>query len=199
KYQFETVDLPAWQAERRAIARGVAILARAAAATASGKPADDEEALPLTAWRFRNQSFKEFWSHKDAKVVQWRLFQIAFILAQLPAIVSRLDFWKDNEIAYQPDDDRDATLLYFSTGGGKSGSFFGLLVYALAFDRLRGKSRGITAAVRYPLRLLTSQQAFRLSQVLAAAQRVRWAWKQQSQDLKGEGFEIGYWVGGNNT
>ena len=101
-----------------------------------------------------------------------------------------MDFWKDNEIAYQPDDDRDATLLYFSTGGGKSEGFFGLLVYALAFDRLRGKSRGITAAIRYPLRLLTSQQAFRLSQVLAAAQRVRWAWKRQSQDLKGQGFEI---------
>jgi hypothetical protein len=199
KYQFETVDRPAWQGERRAIARGVAILTRAAAAAASGKPADDEEVLPLTAWRFMNQSFKEFWSRKNAKVVQWRLFQIAFILAQLPAIVSRLDFWKDNEIAYQPDDDRDATLLYFSTGGGKSEGFFGLLVYALAFDRLRGKSRGITAAVRYPLRLLTSQQAFRLSQVLAAAQRVRWAWKRQSQDLKGQGFEIGFWVGGNNT
>ena len=81
KYQFETVDLPAWQAERRAIARGVAILERAAAAASSGKPADDEEVLPLTAWRFMNQSFKEFWSRKNAKVVQWRLFQIAFILA----------------------------------------------------------------------------------------------------------------------
>ena len=66
-------------------------------------------------------------------------------------------------------DDREATLLYFSTGGGKSESFFGLLVFCLAFDRLRGKQRGITALVRYPLRLLTSQQAQRLSQVLGGS------------------------------
>jgi hypothetical protein len=199
KHQFETVDLPAWQAERRAIARGIAILEKASTASASAKASDNEQVIPLTAWRFMNQSFKEFWAHKNTKVKQWRLFQIAFILSQLPAIVSRLGAWKDGDLAYQPEDDQEATLLYFSTGGGKSEGFFGLLVYALAFDRLRGKSRGITAAVRYPLRLLTSQQAFRLSQVLAAAQRVRWAWRRQSQDLKGQAFEIGFWVGGNNT
>lgn len=199
KQQFETVDLPAWQSERHAIARGVAILELAAASAASGQSYDSEEVLPLTAWRFMNQTFKEFWSRKNPKVAQWRLFQIAFVLAQLPAVVSRLDTWKNNEFAYEPNDDREATLLYFSTGGGKSESFFGLLVFSLAFDRLRGKLRGITAAVRYPLRLLTSQQAFRLSQVLAAAQRVRWSWSQQSQSLKGHEFAIGFWVGGNNT
>ena len=95
--------------------------------------------------------------------------------------------------------DREATLLYFSTGGGKSESFFGLLVFSLAFDRLRGKQRGITALVRYPLRLLTSQQAQRLSHILAAAYKVSWLWKDRGLDLKGQGFEIGFWVGGGNT
>lgn len=196
--QFETVDLPGWQAERSSIARGVAILEQAAAAAANGKPDHDEEVIPLTAWRFMNQAFKVFWAKKNPKVQQWRLFQIAFVLAQLPPIVSRLPSWKDNPLAYQAADDEEATLLYFSTGGGKSESFFGLLVYSLAFDRLRGKSRGITAAVRYPLRLLTSQQAFRLAQVLAAAHEVRWAWE-HSAPLEGRDFEIGFWVGGNNT
>jgi hypothetical protein len=199
KRQFETTDIPAWRAERQAIARGIAILELALAASRSGKPVDDPQVVPLTAWRFMNQTFDEFWTRKNPQVVRWRLFQIAFILAQIPAIVSRLDFWKDNEFAYQPTDDSQATLLYFSTGGGKSESFFGLLVYALAFDRLRGKSRGITAAIRYPLRLLTSQQAFRLSQVLAAAHCVRWAWRSRGVELKGKNFEIGFWVGGNNT
>ena len=36
-------------------------------------------------------------------------------------------------------------------------------------DRLRGKSRGVTALVRYPLRLLTLQQARRLSRQLTEA------------------------------
>ena len=50
-------------------------------------------------------------------------------------------------------DEETATLLYFPTGGGKSEAFFGLLVYNLFLDRLRGKLVGVTALVRYPLRL----------------------------------------------
>jgi Helicase conserved C-terminal domain len=199
KHQFETVDLKQWRAERNAIARGVKILEEAALSEKGGKAPTEPEVIPLTAWRFMNQAFKLFWSRKNKNVTKWRLFQIAFILTQIPAIVSRLDHWKYNPLVLDSNDDREATLLYFSTGGGKSESFFGLLVYSLAFDRLRGKSRGITAVVRYPLRLLTSQQAFRLSQVLAAAQRVLWEWKDLGFDLPGHAFEIGFWVGGNNT
>jgi ATP-dependent helicase YprA (DUF1998 family) len=62
--------------------------------------------------------------------------------------------WFDPEF-----DEEIATLLYFPTGGGKSEAFFGLLIFNLFLDRLRGKSTGITALLRYPLRLLTLQQA----------------------------------------
>ena len=199
KAQFETVDLPRWRAERSAMARGVGIIEKALTAQRGGKKPTDQEVIPLTAWRFMNQTFEEFWRRKNRNVKEWRLFQIAFVIAQIPAVVSRLEGWKGNPQAFEAQDDREATLLYFSTGGGKSESFFGLLVYSLAFDRLRGKTRGITAVVRYPLRLLTSQQAYRLSQVLAAAQRIRWAWQDQNFDLSGHLFEIGFWVGGNNT
>jgi Helicase conserved C-terminal domain len=199
KQQFESVDLPQWQAERNAMARGVQIIEHAVRARQSGKPQDHVEVIPLTAWRFMNQTFREFWQRRNKTVTQWRLFQLAFIVAQIPAIVSRLDYWSSNPLAFSEGDEREAALLYFSTGGGKSESFFGLLVFSLAFDRLRGKRRGITALVRYPLRLLTSQQAYRLSQVLAAAQRVRWSWNEHGYDLSGHPFEIGFWVGGNNT
>jgi hypothetical protein len=198
KQQFEAVDLRGWRAERDAMARGLAILEKALDAKSKGKAADDLEVVPLTAWRFMNQTFREFWRTKNREVKSWRLFQIAFILSQLPAIVSRLAGWKIDK-AVTAADDREATLLYFSTGGGKSESFFGLLVFCLAFDRLRGKQRGITALVRYPLRLLTSQQAQRLSQVLASAYKISWLWKDRGLDLKGNGFEIGFWVGGGNT
>jgi len=199
KQQFESVDLRRWRDERHAIERGVKILEQAFEAHEAGKKPNSPEVMPLTAWRFMNQTFDKFWSLKNNNVKQWRLFQLAFIVSQIPAIVSRLDHWKDNPVAFREEDDREATLLYFSTGGGKSEAFFGLLVFSLAFDRLRGKSRGITAAVRYPLRLLTSQQAYRLAQVLASAQRVRWEWRDAGFDLQGQAFEIGFWVGGNNT
>jgi hypothetical protein len=81
-----------------------------------------------------------------------------------------------------------------STGGGKSEAFFGLLIYALFLDRMRGKRRGITAMIHYPLRLLTLQQARRLMRLLAQAEIIRHDGK-----LGGAPFEIGFWVGSNNT
>jgi len=199
KHQFDAVDLPRWKAERQGLARGISILERAAEARESGKAPNDPSVLPLTAWRFMNQTFQRFWAKKNATVSSWRLFQISFILSQIAPIVSRLPYWKADATAYSADDDVQAALLYFSTGGGKSESFFGLLVFALAFDRLRGKLRGVTASIRYPLRLLTSQQADRLSQVLAAAAETRWDWQDHGFEIPGRGFEIGFWVGGNNT
>jgi hypothetical protein len=199
KQQFENVDLPGWRTERDAIARGIRVIESAVSARKAGKPYDDPEVIPLTAWQFMNQTFQYFWSVKNKNVKSWRLFQVAFIVSQIPAIASRLDVWKNDATVFRADDDREAALLYFSTGSGKSESFFGLLVFSVAFDRLRGKERGISAVIRYPLRLLTSQQAFRLSQVLAAAYRTRWAWKERGIELRGYGFDIGFWVGGNNT
>ena len=72
--------------------------------------------------------------------------------------------------------------------------FFGLLLFNLFLDRLRGKANGVTAMIRYPLRLLTIQQAQRLMKTLAQAEKVRWA-----HGVPGKPFAIGFWVGGSNT
>lgn len=94
---------------------------------------------------------------------------VGFIIANLPALASRMP-----ELAMHYDEGRDdaVTLLYFATGGGKSEAF-GLLVFNLLLDRLRGKHVGVTAMLRYPLRLLTIQQAQRCAKVLAQADLVR--------------------------
>ncbi len=97
--------------------------------------------------------------------------------------------WFDPEF-----DEETATLLYFPTGGGKSEAFFGLLIFNLFLDRLRGKSVGVTALIRYPLRLLTLQQAQRLLSILMRAELLR-----RSESVGGAPFEIGFWVGGGNT
>src|SRR5712671_4162991 len=121
---------------------------------------------------------------------KWRLFQLTFILAHIPTLASRMTEyaktpWFDPEF-----DEETATLLYFPTGGGKSEAFFGLLIFNLFLDRLRGKSVGVTALIRYPLRLLTLQQAQRLLALLVRAELLR-----QSSSIKGAPFEIGFWVG----
>ncbi len=97
--------------------------------------------------------------------------------------------WFDPEF-----DEETATLLYFPTGGGKSEAFFGLLIFNLFFDRLRGKTVGVTALIRYPLRLLTLQQAQRLLSILMRAELVR-----RAASIGGAPFEIGFWVGKGNT
>src|SRR5262249_25034921 len=78
--------------------------------------------------------------------------------------------------------------------GGKSEAFLGLLTFNLFLDRLRGKQRGVTAMLRYPLRLLTLQQAQRTAKTLAMAELVR-----RRRKHTGEPFSIGFWVGSSNT
>lgn len=126
------------------------------------------EALPYRAWQLLNRTFQEAGNPRG--VVNWRLFQLTFILAHLPTLVSRMAEyakapWYDHDF-----DEDTATLLYFPTGGGKSEAFFGLLIFNLFFDRLRGKLVGVTALIRYPLRLLTLQQAQRLLSLLVRAE-----------------------------
>ena len=86
--------------ERNAIARGVGIIEKAVKAQQGGKKPTDPDVIPLTAWRFMNQTFEEFWRRKNKNVKEWRLFQIAFVVAQIPAIVSRLEGWKDDPLAF---------------------------------------------------------------------------------------------------
>jgi hypothetical protein len=150
------------------------------------------EALPYRAWLLLNRTF-----HKAGQargIDKWRLFQLTFILAHIPTLASRIAEyaktpWFDPEF-----DEETATLLYFSTGGGKSEAFFGLLIFNLFLDRLRGKSVGVTALIRYPLRLLTLQQAQRLLSILMPAELLR-----RSASVGGAPFEIGFWVGSGNT
>ncbi len=150
------------------------------------------EALPYRAWLLLNKTFMKAGAKRG--IESWRLFQVAFVLAHIPTIVSRMDEyakapWFDLEF-----DEETATLLYFPTGGGKSEAFFGLLVFNLFFDRLRGKSTGVTALIRYPLRLLTLQQAQRLLAILMEAELLRCR-----ASIDGQPFEIGFWVGSGNT
>lgn len=185
-------DLKKWKAEVEAIEAGLAILRESKTAWEKRGPQTSARAKPYEAWLAMNETMadlmRERFGHDNA---EWRLFQLAFILASLPAIASRLPEFLRH---FRAERDDAVTLLYFSTGGGKSEAFFGLLLFALFFDRLRGKSIGVTAMIRYPLRLLTIQQAQRASRVLAKAELVR-----RSRGYGGNNFSIGFWVGSGGS
>ncbi len=184
-------DLRAWRSEAARIAAGVDVLAAAQQAWRHDRSA--AAGVPYRAWLLLNRTFAAAAPSRDGEPpAGWRLFQLAFVLAHIPTFASRLPEYAGSFDATFDED--SASLLYMATGGGKTEAFFGTLIYALFLDRLRGKHRGITAMMHYPLRLLTVQQAQRLARLLARAEMVR-----RTEHVGGRPFEIGFWVGGTNT
>lgn len=116
----------------------------------------------------------------DGKYDRWRPFQIGFMLANIASCIG---------------DDQDITdIVWFSTGGGKTETYLGIILTAAFYDRLTGKSTGITAWSRFPLRLLSLQQTQRFANALAGAERVR-----MRLGIVGDAFSLGFLVGSGAT
>src|SRR6185369_3268564 len=112
----------------------------------------------------------------------WRPFQIGFILSTIRFLV-------------EPDEEADyVDTIWFATGGGKTETYLGLLLTAAFFDRLTGKTMGVTAWSRFPLRLLSLQQTQRFADALAGAETVR-----RREDVGGRPFALGFLVGDRGT
>ena len=118
---------------------------------------------------------------------EWRLFQVVFVVSQLPGLATR----EYPEIGAE---DEEVDILWFAAGGGKTEAFLGLVVWQAFFDRLRGKKVGTAALVRFPLRLLAFQQLQRLARVLGQAELIR-----MREGLRGSRFSMGYFVGSTVT
>ena len=152
----------------------------------------------LTAFKASNRVFGKLASGYDS----WRLFQVVFIVTQLPALAIREGVvegefpsgvkrsWKD--VLDWGD------VLWFRTGGGKTEAYLGLACCAMLYDRLRGKRFGVTAWLRFPLRMLSIQQ-------LQRAMRVIWETEQERKAVLGAEADqsapirLGYFVGGTTT
>lgn len=144
------------------------------------------------AFIYMNKTFSLDWG-EQRKIQGWRLFQIVFIVSLICEMI-RSEYKNDNTIAEADFD--VANLLYFPTGGGKTEAFLGACVFDMFFDRLRGKNYGITAFLKYPLRLLAVQQLDRVLTVVIKADYVR----KNIPELKDtRPFEVGFFVGKNNT
>ena len=138
-------------------------------------------------------NFKDFVDPRDPNNnFGWRPFQIAFILMNLSAMVDPNH--KDREVV---------DLLYFPTGGGKTEAYLGLMAFVIANRRLRAnpsenynRDGGVTAILRYTLRLLTTQQRDRITKMVLAAEMIR---QREFPKYGKEPISIGFWVGGGIT
>jgi hypothetical protein len=140
------------------------------------------------AFQLMNQTFVN-----GSRYRQWRLFQIVYIVTQLPAVAAR-----EYDVAEWCEEWDYVDVLWFPTGGGKSESYLGLIVCTAFFDRLRGKKAGVSAWMRFPLRLLSLQQLQRLADITGAAELLR----RQTPGVNGadhDPFSVGYMVGKANT
>ncbi len=114
----------------------------------------------------------------NGRYAGWRPFQIGFLLCNLVSLTD-------------PGNDADyADIVWFATGGGKTETYLGLLVTAALYDRMRGKSSGITAWSRFPLRMLSLQQTQRFADAMAGAELAR-----RRAGLDGDPFSVGFLVG----
>ena len=142
------------------------------------------------AFKYMNSAFMNSAKGYDS----WRLFQIVFVVSLILDVVAHEpELMLDESTVSKAKTDK-VDILYFPTGGGKTEAFLGILVFNLFFDRLRGKEYGMTALLKYPLRLLSVQQVQRVANILAVAEKIR-----INEGLGGDRFSLGYYVGDKNT
>ncbi|WP_069147380.1 helicase-related protein [Rhodococcus erythropolis] len=114
----------------------------------------------------------------------WRPFQIAFILMNLPGLVDP-----------KHDDRNVVDLLWFPTGGGKTEAYLGCIAFSILLRRIRRASDGgVSAIMRYTLRLLTRQQFERAAGLICALELIRRRELPQAKTIS-----LGLWVGNQAT
>lgn len=141
----------------------------------------------MEAFSLMNKAFAQ----SSKGFASWRLFQIVFIVMEIPDILAASGCGSSDTAA-------DVDLIYFPTGGGKTEAYLGLVVFTIFFDRLRGKKEGVSAITRFPLRLLSLQQLQRIADIFAQAEKIR----KVHAVIGGKGyapFSTGYYVGQGNT
>ncbi len=130
---------------------------------------------------------------------QWRIFQLAFILLNLPALT---DLHHPERVGSPDGAEPLADLLWFPTGGGKTEAYLGVAAYTMALRRLQGVvggysgHAGVAVLMRYTLRLLTLQQFQRATALMCACEIIR---RENPAVWGSEPFRIGLWVGRRST
>lgn len=146
----------------------------------------------LRSFRFVNRvmATNSMWHSKDSRF-EWRPFQLAFLLMEIESLV------------YPESTDRkQMDILWVHTGSGKTEAYLAVAIFDIIWRRYtqqdRNKNPGTSVITRYTLRLLTSQQFKRTSDIITAAEYVR---THDEGFNDGNRFPIsaGMWVGGGMT
>ena len=108
------------------------------------------------AFELLNETFE-----RASSFTRWRIFQLVFIVSLIPDIVDKL---KDRDIC---------EVIHVHTGGGKTETYLGCIIFSAFYERLSGKRFGTTAIVKFPLRMLSIQQLQRIANLFIWAEEIR--------------------------
>ncbi len=138
------------------------------------------------AFQFMNLAMMNQMQKKGIEECNWYPFQIAFILLSIDGIIDKSNV--NREIV---------DLLWFPTGGGKTEAYLGVIAFTIFLRRIKevrnGRSgAGVTAIMRYTLRLLTLQQFQRAATMICSCELIR---RKNVELLGNEEISIGLWVG----
>ncbi len=137
----------------------------------------DEKAL--MAFKLMNRVMFEATRSSDGR---WYIFQIIFI-------VSNLDCCLSQEVD-------KVEVLHVPTGGGKTWSYLGLVIFSIFYERLNKKDFGVTAWIKFPLRMLSLQQLEIITTFISYANKI----KEETESIRdSDPISVGYLVGGKNT
>lgn len=139
----------------------------------------------LRAFQLMNEAMASAIELQNKPFKVWHLFQLGFILTQIRSIYER--HAPDSQIKGSMD---IADVLWFATGGGKTEAYLGIISMQMLYSRMMGRTFGVSAWMRFPLRMLSVQQFQRLSYVLAQSNIIR-----QREGLGGFPFTVGYYTG----
>lgn len=147
------------------------------------------------AFRLANRAIQlqRQWAARDPAPLVWRPFQLGFFLLTLESTANG-----------DHPDRNTADLLWFPTGGGKTEAYLGLIAFILFLRRIRHgeEGAGVSAFMRYTLRLLTVQQFQRAAAMICACDTLRQGHllpKDIQIDLTDIPFALGLWVGRDTT
>jgi len=186
-------ELGLLKAPRRETAEGLLRYAEIAAGRIErGIAVLGEDADALDAFRTANRAVaRALRKRLKVETPQWRAFQLAFLLLNLPGLANPSDPNRET-----------VDLLFFPTGGGKTEAYLGLAAFAMVLRRLRHPDvgglagAGVSVIMRYTLRLLTLDQLMRAAGLVCALELER----AERQERYGTWpFEIGLWVGKGAT
>lgn len=142
----------------------------------------------LLAFRLTNRSLA---AQQRPSLRGWRLFQLVFLVSSLTEFLHRES--PGGSVYPAP------SVLAFPTGGGKTEAYLGLILTHAFWDRLRGKSFGLTAWCKFPLRLLGMQQLSRFVTAFAHADVIRQRAPEIPDVRRGDPFGVGLFAGGENS